>query len=124
MKTKKILIVDDSANIRKLVRVIVKKVGEFNYVEADNGQDGWEKAHKENPDLVILDLIMPGMNGIELCKRIKEYRQVPVIILTSETTYEAVKQAKDAGADIFIGKPFEPADLRLSVKELLAKSAN
>jgi CheY-like chemotaxis protein len=120
MKNKKILIVDDSANIRKLVKVIVKKVGNFEFLEADNGKDGLDLALKHKPDLAILDMIMPGIDGIELCKRIKAAQEIPVIFLTSETTYEAVRQAKEAGAEIFIGKPFEPDDLRTSVKELLA----
>jgi len=120
MKTRKsILIVDDSANIRKLVRVIIKRVGDYEYYEAADGREGLEKALKHKVDLIVLDLIIPEMDGIELIRKIREYKDVPIIILTSETTYEAVKQAKEAGADIFIGKPFEPKDLRESVKELI-----
>jgi DNA-binding response OmpR family regulator len=116
---KKILIVDDSANIRKLIKVIVKRVGDYEYVEATDGREALKKAAECKPDLIVQELILKGMGGIELCRKVREKKDVPVIILTSETTYEAVKQAKDAGADIFIGKPFEPKDLRDSVKELI-----
>jgi len=123
MKTRKsILIVDDSANIRKLVRVIIKRAGDYEYLEAVDGREGLEKALKYKPDLIILDLIIPKIYGIELIRKIKAHKEtkdIPIIILTSETTYEAVEQAKEAGADIFMGKPFEPKDLRESVRELL-----
>jgi len=123
MKDKKrILIVDDSENIRKLVKIIVKRVGDYEYIEAGTGSEGLKKALKYKPDLIILDLVIPGMDGIELCRRVKaeeKTKDIPIIVLTSETTYDAVEQAKDAGADIFIGKPFEPKDLRESVKELI-----
>ena len=119
---KKILIVDDSENIRKLVKAIIKKVGEYEYIEAADGKMALEVANKNKPDLIILDLVIPGLDGIEVCRKLKEKKEtahIPIIILTSETTVEAVEQAKKAGADIFIGKPFEPKDLRVSVKELI-----
>jgi len=123
MKTnKRILIVDDSENIRKLVKVILKIVGDYEYYEAEDGREGLEKTLKYKPDLIILDLIIPKIYGIELIRKIKaheETKDIPIIILTSETTYEAVERAKEAGADVFMGKPFEPKDLRESVKELL-----
>ena len=119
---KKILIVDDSENIRKLVKAILKKVGEYEYIEAADGEEGLKKAAAHKPDLIILDLVIPKIDGIEVCRKLKsnpKTREIPIIILTSETTVEAVEQAKKAGADIFIGKPFEPKDLRVSVKELI-----
>lgn len=119
---KKILIVDDSENIRKLVKAILKRMGDYEYLEATDGSEAYEKAVKHKPDLIVQELILKRVDGLELCRKVKaekELGDVPIIILTSETTRDALEQAKEAGADIFIGKPFEPKDLRESVKELL-----
>lgn len=123
MKDKKrILIVDDSENIRKLVKVILKRVGDHEYIEAADGKEALKKAEECKPDLIVMELILKGVGGIELCRKLKahdETKHAPIIMLTSETTRDAVEQAKQAGADIFMGKPFEPKDLRKSVKELI-----
>jgi PleD family two-component response regulator len=116
---KRILIVDDSANIRKLIKVIVKRIGDYEYVEATDGREALKKVTECRPDLIVQELILNGIDGFELCRKVREELETPVIILTSETTYQAVEQAKEAGADIFIGKPFDPKDLRDSVKELI-----
>jgi len=117
----KILIVDDSKNIRKLISVILGKEG-YELLEADNGLDAVEKINLYKPDMVILDIIIPGINGIEVCKKIKasaETSGTSVIFLTSESTYEAREAARAAGGDVFITKPFEPKDLRSAARELL-----
>jgi DNA-binding response OmpR family regulator len=116
---KRILIVDGSENIRKLVKVIAKRVGDYEYIEAADGKEALKKAEECKPDLIVVELVLKETGGIEVCRKVREKGNTPIIILTSETTYEAVDQAKGAGADIFIGKPFEPKDLRESMKELL-----
>jgi two-component system phosphate regulon response regulator PhoB len=116
---KRVLIVDNSENIRKLVRVIMDKIGDYEYLEAADGREALAKAIEAKPDLIVQELILKGLDGLELCRKVRGRESTPVIILTSETTYNAVEQAKDAGADIFIGKPFDPEDLRTSVKELI-----
>lgn len=120
-KTAKVLIVDDSKNIRRLVRVVLGKEG-YAFVEAANGIDALEKASLERPDLIILDIIIPGINGLKLCEEIRKDRRLKnsgIIILTSEATFEARSEAHAAGADAFMIKPFEPADLRAAAKEIL-----
>jgi DNA-binding response OmpR family regulator len=117
---RKILVIDDSLNIRKLIKVIIQKIGDYECIEAANGHEGLDKALKHKPDLIIQEWILKGdLKAVELCRRVKAERDVPVIVLTSETTGEAVEQARQVGADIFMGKPFEPRHLRESVKELL-----
>ena len=119
---KKVLIVDDSKNIRKLVSVVLGK-SEYSYVEAGNGLDALEKVGIEHPDLVVLDIIIPGVNGLKVCEDIRKNpltKDIGIIILTSEVTYEAREQAHQAGADVYMTKPFEPNDLRTAVKVLLS----
>jgi twitching motility two-component system response regulator PilH len=118
----KILIIDDSKNIRKLVTVVLRDK-DYDFVEASNGLEALDKVKIENPDLVVLDIVIPGVNGIEVCKAIKsdpKTKHVHVIILTSESTLEARELSHQAGADVFMLKPFEPKDLRNAVKELLS----
>ena len=118
----KILIIDDSKNIRKLIKVVLRDK-DYDFAEASNGLEALDKVKIENPDLVVLDMVIPGMNGIEVCKAIKgdpRTKHVRIIILTSETTLEARELSHQAGADVFMLKPFEPKDLRSAVKELLS----
>lgn len=120
-KELKVLIVDDSKNIRRLVSVILGKEG-YTFIEAGNGIDALEKASLERPDLIILDIIIPGINGLKVCEEIRrnpKLKETGIIILTSEATYEARSKAHAAGADVFIIKPFEPTDLRTAAREVL-----
>lgn len=118
----KVLIVDDSANIRKLVGVILGKEG-YELYEASNGLEALEKVKLYSPDLIILDMIIPGVNGINVCKEVKNdprTSSTSVIFLTSEVSYEARDKAHEVGAEVYMTKPFEPKDLRNAVKELLS----
>jgi DNA-binding response OmpR family regulator len=119
----KVLIVDDSKNIRKLISVVLGKYG-YTFIEAANGIDALEKVDIERPDLVVLDIIIPGVNGLKVCEDIRKNpatKDTGIIILTSEATYEAREQAHKAGADVFMIKPFEPNDLRAAAKEVLER---
>ncbi len=120
-KERKVLVVDDSKNIRKLITVVLSKEN-YKFSEASNGIEALEKAELEKPDLVILDIIIPGIDGLKVCEEIRkdpQTREAAIIILTSECTYEARENAHEAGADVFMMKPFEPADLRSAAKSLL-----
>jgi DNA-binding response OmpR family regulator len=120
-KERKVLVVDDSKNIRKLVTVILSKEN-YRFSEAGNGIEALEKAQRERPDLVILDIIIPGIDGIKVCEEIRKdprTRDAAIIVLTSQSTYEARENAHQAGADVFMMKPFEPAELRSAAKNLL-----
>lgn len=117
----KILIADDSKNVRKLIAIVLKKEG-YKFAEARNGLDALEKVKIEHPDLIILDIILPGMDGLQVCQEIKKdpkTTHIPIIILTTESSYEAREGAHQAGADVYMIKPFEPKDLRTAVKEVL-----
>jgi DNA-binding response OmpR family regulator len=119
----KVLIVDDSKNIRKLISVVLGKIG-YTYIEAGNGLDALEKVSIERPDLVVLDIIIPGVNGLKVCEDIRNNpatKDTGIIILTSEATYEARELAHKAGADVYMTKPFEPNDLRVAAKEVLGR---
>jgi twitching motility two-component system response regulator PilH len=116
-----ILIVDDSATVREMVSGILKKGG-LNVIEAINGTEAQDKIQAQVPDLVVTDIVMPEMNGYELCRWIKNNpisKDVPVIMCTSKgedfDRYWGMKQ----GADAYIAKPFRPVELMKTIKQLL-----
>ncbi|MDD3846005.1 MAG: response regulator [Syntrophorhabdaceae bacterium] len=119
MKT--ILIVDDSATIRKLLAYILKRK---NYViaEAEDGIDAMEKLSHVQVDLVIVDLNMPNMDGIEFVKNLRGnyyYMDTPVIMLTTTKDDKLKKDALDAGVNMFLNKPVQPNFLLYKVESLI-----
>ena len=121
-KRAKILIVDDSKSIRKLLSVVLKN-GKHVIIEAGDGNEALEKARNERPDLILLDVIIPGKDGIRVCREIKADRRtkdIPVIVITSDTSHETRQKAISSGAAAFITKPFEPKDIREAVKKHLS----
>lgn len=117
---KTILIVEDNVDMRIFIRSELKK--EYNIIEAGDGLEGLKMANKEMPDLIISDVMMPNMDGIELCEKIKsdfETSHIPIILLTAkvdqETKYDGIK----TGADDYIPKPFEMEYLSIRIKNLL-----
>lgn len=109
----KVLTVDDS----RTIRIIVKKAFrpfDVEVVEAENGKDGLELAHKENPDLIVLDITMPVMTGIEMLNKLKaepKLKNIPVIMLTAESGKENVMQIIQMGVSNYIVKPFKGEQL-------------
>ncbi|MEN6617158.1 MAG: response regulator [Syntrophorhabdus sp.] len=119
MKT--ILIVDDSATIRKLLAYILKKKN-FVIAEAEDGIDAMEKLSHVQVDLVIVDLNMPNMDGIEFVKTLRDnyyYMDTPVIMLTTTKDDKLKKDAFDAGVNMFLNKPIQPNFLLYKVESLL-----
>ena len=117
----KILIVDDSTTIRQQVNFTLTKDG-FQVIEAVDGLDGIEKL-KENPDvkLIISDVNMPNMNGLEMVEKLHEIgNTVPIVMLTTEGSLEMIDRAKKAGAKGWMVKPFQPPQLIAAVKKLAA----
>lgn len=109
-----ILIVDDEKNIVDIIAYNLKKEG-FDVMEAHNGTDGLAAALEHNPELVILDIMMPGMDGFEVCRRIREKNaNVPIIMLTARAEEIDKVMGFDLGADDYVTKPF-------GVKELMAR---
>jgi CheY-like chemotaxis protein len=121
-KRAKILIVDDSKSIRKLLSVVLKN-GKHVIIEAGDGNEALEKARNERPDLILLDVIIPGKDGIRVCREIKadkRTKDIPVIVITSDTSDETRQKAISSGAAAFITKPFEPKEIREAVKKHLS----
>jgi DNA-binding response OmpR family regulator len=114
-----ILIVEDSSDISRLVRHILAQAG-FQVVVAETGPAGWEAFETLHPDLVLLDVNLPGIDGIELCRRIKQASpQTPVIMLTVQAETEAVQRGIRAGANTYLAKPFEISQLMAAVNYAL-----
>lgn len=117
----KLLIVDDAQTIRSFESMILENSG-YDIIEATNGVEALLTMHNESPDLVLLDIEMPIMDGIECCRQIKQdesFKDVKVIIVTTRSEYSKISEAFAAGADDYIIKPIEPKELRDKVKELL-----
>ncbi|WP_446899872.1 response regulator transcription factor [Clostridium sp. LBM24168] len=115
----KILIADDDPNIRELVRVHLKNNG-FDVVEAKDGRDALEKMDS-SPDLAVIDLMMPKMNGYELCKELRKYYDMPVLMLTAKGDLGSKAKGFEVGTDDYLIKPFEGEELVMRVKALLRR---
>ena len=121
---KKILIVDDNPNVLKLLNISLSKAG-YQIVEAENGEVAFEVANREIPDLIISDIMMPQMDGIELCWMIRENSKVPLvpfIFLTSFDDSEMEIRGFRAGADEYLNKPIDRKELLERVSELLDRT--
>ncbi|HAX61300.1 MAG TPA: hypothetical protein DCX95_01895 [Elusimicrobia bacterium] len=125
--SKKILIIDDEINLLELLRVNLETAG-FNVITAADGEDGLKMIFDENPDLVILDIYLPGIDGCDLCHKIKNdprTKHIPVIFLTAATQKEDIRKAIDAGGDLFLPKPFDPLKLvEIAEKILIPENLN
>lgn len=116
--SKKILVVDDEPDITRLVEFTLKKRG-FEVLVAGDGFSGVEIAKKERPDLILMDIMMPGMNGYEACRCLKaeaETKSIPILALSAKTQRSEVEEVLRNGADGFISKPFTPSELVEKVK--------
>ncbi len=118
--TEKVLIVEDDRHIVALVRYILEREG-YEVKVARDGVEGLEIAREFMPDLVVLDLNMPRMDGVEMCRRLKSEQNPMVIFLTVHTERTAVSRGYRAGADDYMVKPFELEELLAHVKALLAR---
>lgn len=105
----KILIADDEAEIRDLLQLYLEKDG-YEVLEAADGMETLEKMKKEKPDLLILDIMMPGLDGYRVLRNIREYSNVPVIMLSAKDSNADKILGLDLGADDYITKPFEPLE--------------
>src|ERR1022692_4155314 len=111
--SKKILLVDDDPGIHVVIVPILSKAG-YIAVSAKNGEQALHLALNERPDLIILDVIMPGIKGRDLCKKIKAYdvlKDIPIIFLTAKDSEDDVKAELEAGASTHLTKPVNPTDL-------------
>ena len=121
MTSKIILIADDQPHIIELVMVSLEDP-RFSIITAGDGEEAIIKATKNKPDLILLDVVMPKLDGFEVCRRLKETqntRSIPVILLTSKGYPEDRMKGKACGADAFLTKPFSPIKLLSVVEEHL-----
>ena len=127
MDKKKILVIDDEPDILKVTSIRLKKLG-YNVLTAVNGKQGLDTIRREKPDLVLLDLVMPFMNGAEVCEQIKNdkvLKHIPIILFTASGSAAMTdEKIKKFGADDYIIKPFEPEEFRGKVEKILAQGAN
>ena len=120
----KILIVDDEVESLKLIGLMLKRQG-YEVAMAENGQQALEGAHNEVPDLIILDVMMPDMDGYEVCRRLRSdesTRDIPIIMFTAKTLVDDKVAGFEAGADDYLTKPTHPAELAARVQAVLARS--
>ncbi|MCW4152114.1 phosphate regulon transcriptional regulator PhoB [Halomonas sp. 18H] len=124
MSDKTVLIVDDEAPIREMIAVALE-MADYNVLEADNAQSAHALIVDHQPDLVLLDWMMPGTSGIELARRLKRDEttsELPIIMLTAKTEEDNKIQGLESGADDYITKPFSPRELVARLKAVLRRS--
>ena len=124
MQKKRIMVVDDDKNTRRLIEDILTKTNQYEIVQASNGESCLRKLDEDGVDLVLIDLQMPGIDGIETMKRIKEkYSYLPVVIMTAHGTIERAVDSMKLGSYDFLTKPFPGDRLKVTVKNALEASA-
>ncbi|MFA5349691.1 MAG: response regulator [Candidatus Paceibacterota bacterium] len=119
---KKILLVDDEPHIITMLENRMKHAG-YEVITACDGQEALLKAHKEKPDLIILDLMLPKLDGYKVCRMLKfdeKYKHIPIIMLSARAQEADKKMGETVGADGYVTKPFEPQVLLGKVEDLLA----
>ena len=122
MAAKRVMVIDDDANIRSALKYRLEKEG-YSVLLSGDGLDGLEKVKLERPDLIILDLVMPRLDGFGLLERLKseaETRAIPVIVLTAYNCEENRSRSLELGAVGFVSKPFSLRKLAMKVEEHLA----
>ncbi len=123
MEKKKILIVEDEAKIARFLELELKYEG-YEIEIANNGRDGLEKGKLPDVDVIILDLMLPGLSGIEVCRRLRQTSDVPIIMLTAKDDISDKVTGLDIGADDYMTKPFAVEELLARIRVLLKRSEN
>lgn len=116
-----ILVIEDEQNINDILTFTLSKEG-YKTLSALDGMTGLEMALKENPDLILLDVMLPGMDGFEVCKKVREHSQVPIIMLTAREDEVDKVLGLELGADDYITKPYSARELTARVKANLRRS--
>ena len=118
---KKVLIVEDQADVRELIRVTLE-FEPYELHEAVDGTAGWSVAQQVKPDLILLDVMMPGMDGLEVCRRVRgagDLRRTKIVMLSAKGQQSDKKAGLAAGADEYLLKPFSPLDLMKTVSRMI-----
>ena len=117
----KILIIDDEEATVHLIAMLLEKRN-FETIKAHRAEEGLRKAYRHQPDLVLLDIMMPDMNGWEICKRLREMSDVPIVFLTARSDVKDVVKGLEMGADDYITKPYDNDELVARVRAHLRRS--
>lgn len=121
MEQKRILIADDEEDVVTTLQFTLEKEG-YQCLTAYDGKEALDKAKGENPDLIVLDIMMPKMNGYEVSRLLKfdaRFKHIPIVMLTARTQAKDKEIGRDTGADVYITKPFEMDDLVSTVHNIL-----
>lgn len=118
-----ILVIDDDKDLALMLKAQLERKN-HRVVIAANGREGLQKAYQARPDLIILDVMMPGMDGWEVCRRLRELSNVPVIMLTARTLKGDVVKGLETGADDYLTKPFSAAELDARIQAVMRRSEN
>jgi DNA-binding response OmpR family regulator len=119
---KKILVIDDEPKIVEICQDYLKASG-FEVISASNGQLGLSSARRDKPDLIVLDLMMPGMDGLDVCRALRREGNTPIIMLTARVAESDKLVGLELGADDYITKPFSPRELVARVRVVLRRSS-
>jgi DNA-binding response OmpR family regulator len=121
----RILAVDDSPTILEMIKAILE-AGGYSVLTASDGAEALERARAEKPDLILLDVMLPKLDGYRVCRLLKfdqNYKHIPIIMLTAKTEEQSMATGLRTGADQYLTKPIEPETLLAAVAEELGKSA-
>lgn len=117
----KILVIDDEETTVELLRMLMEKRG-FEIIKAHSAEEGLRKAYRHQPDIVLLDIMMPDMDGWEVCKRLREMSDVPIIFLTARGEGKDIVRGLEMGADDYVIKPYDNEELIARVRAHLRRS--
>jgi len=120
MAGKRVLVVDDDAKTVELVKLYLKRDG-YRVLTAYDGLEALRLAREGHPDLIVLDLMLPGIDGLEVCRTLRAESDVPIIMLTAKTTDQDKLAGLDLGADDYMTKPFSPRELAARVRAVLRR---
>jgi len=121
MDKKRILLVDDEKDLSDMVKMRLESHG-YEVLTAYDGQEGLDKARREKPDLIILDLMLPKLDGYKVCRMLKfdeKHKSIPIVMFTSRVQDSDKKMGEEVGANAYITKPFEPETLLSTVQGLI-----
>jgi two-component system KDP operon response regulator KdpE len=117
-----VLVADDEVRITKLVSLALREHG-FRVVTAESGEEAIQKAEEYRPDVILLDIVMPDLDGIEVMRELQERRPVPIILLTAKGATADKAQGLDMGADDYIAKPFHPDELAARIRAVIRRAS-
>jgi len=123
MSQAKILVVDDEADLVETIQFALELEG-YNVLVASNGEEGLNIARQEKPDIILLDLMLPKLDGYKVCRLLKfdeRYKSIPILMLTAKTQEKDKILGKETGADEYVTKPFDMDELMAKVKSYLSK---